>query len=235
MRLGTRVMSKDEIGRFSVDLIQISYWKRFGPTLSEVEETAFRCREQGVPYVIHPVFTPLSETRTGLKEENLKELTTLARMADLGIIVHDETLPDGRRLTGEPLAQYQRTLTLLSNICSCSIENANNTPDIDWFWGEMEGSITLDLGHFEASGIDSVEKVRSLPDEILQRVDYVHLHRKNGEHSGIVDHWPLTEDCREVQALRELLRRKKDFSVILEINEIGRIPESLAIVKKVCR
>ncbi len=235
MKLGTRVAGKNEVGRFPVDLIQISYWKRFGPTLPEIKETADLCREKGIPYVIHPVFTPLSETRSGLREKNLEELTSLARIADLGMILHDEALPDGGRLSGAHLAQYRQVLRLLSDICPCSIENANNTPDIDWFWNDMGGSITLDLGHFEASGINSVEKVNTLPEQILQRVDYVHLHRKNGEHGGIVDHWPLTEDCREVQALGALLQRKRDFSVILEINEVDRIPESLAIVEKICR
>jgi sugar phosphate isomerase/epimerase len=235
IKIGTRVAGPEEVGKVPVDLIQISYWKRFGPDLAGIEKAVARCREMQIPYVIHPVFTPLSEIRPDLRIKNRKELITLAQWADLGMILHDEILPDGGRLSGEHLREYRESVKLLSSYCPLSIENANNTWDIDWFWQEMGGSITLDLGHFEASGIDSVRKVRSLSEEVIARVDYVHMHHKNGERGGLVDHWPLTENCREVSALRELVQRKKDFSVILEINETDRLEESLAIIRKICR
>lgn len=231
MKIGYRISKSDDIGRYPADLVQISYWKIFGPNLDEIGEMASRCRKAGVRYVIHPVFTPLSEVRPDVREKNLKELFALARMADLGMIFHDETLPDKGRLSGEPLDQYRKTLAELSALCPCSIENANNTPDIDWFWGMIGGSVTLDMGHFESSGIDSVHKVQSLPDELLARVEYVHMHRKNGEHGGILDHWPLTAECRELRALETLLRRKKDISVILEVNEMDQVGQSLNLLR----
>lgn len=233
MKIGYRAPAKQELMRYPADLVQISYWKRFGPNLGEIREMAALCREHGLPYVIHPVFTPLSETRPGPREENLKELTWLAGLADLGLILHDETLADGSRLSGESLRLYREAVEELSVLCSFSIENANNVPDADWFWKEIGGSITLDLGHFESSGIDSVRKVRSLPEELLERVEYVHMHRKNGEHGGILDHWPLTPDCREVQALELLFTRKRDISVILEVNEMDQVGESLEILEKI--
>lgn len=235
MKVGYRVANRNDVGRFPADLVQVSYWKRFGPDLVHIKEIVSRCRELGIPYVLHPVFTPLSETLPELRDNNTKELSDFARMADLGMIVHDETLPDGNRLSGERLAQYQETLKHLLSLCPISIENANKTSDIDWFWNKMGGSITLDMGHFESSDIDSVHKVQSLPQDLLDRVDYVHMHRKNGEHGGILDHWPLTEDCPEVRALQELIRRKKEVSVILEINEIDQVGESLDILKRACR
>ena len=233
MKIGYRVAYKDEVGTHPADLVQISYWKRFGPTLEEVEETAARCRELKLPYVIHPVFTPLSETRPAHREKNLKELTRLARLTDLGLIVHDETMPGGERLTGERLLQYQETLTYLTTLCPVSLENATNTVDIDWFWRRIPGPITLDLGHFEASGVDSVQRMATLPESLLSRVNYVHMHRNNGKHGdgNITDHWPLTESCAEVGALRTLLRRKKDLLVILEVNELDQMGESLSILR----
>jgi len=231
VKIGYRVAAKEDINRYPADLVQISYWKRFGPSLEEIREMASACREISLSYVIHPVFTPLSETRPGLREENLMELTALAEMADLGLILHDETGRNGDRLSGRRLKQYRETLERLSSLCPLSIENANNTRDIDWFWREMGGSITLDMGHFESSGIDSVQKVRSLPKEFLNRLDYVHMHRKNGDHGGILDHWPLTRNCREVHALEALLQRKKGISVILEVNEMDQVGESLNILE----
>jgi hypothetical protein len=60
----------------------------------------------------------------------------------------------------------------------------------------------------------------------------VHLHRCNGLHwSGLKDHWSLIEDCRELRALKGLLERKDDIGVILEINDMENLGESLALVE----
>lgn len=233
MKIGYRATNREEITRYPADLLQISYWKRFGPTLEEVEAMASRCRELKIPYLLHPVFTPLSETDPDLRKKNLEELTRMAHMTDLGLILHDEKLPDGNRLSGARLEQYRKTLDQLAAICPLSIENATFTEDIDWFWKEMGGSITLDMGHFESCGIDSVDKTLSFPQEIIDRVEYVHMHRKNGEHGGILDHWPLTEDCPEVKALKKLVQRKKNISVILEVNEMDQVGKSIAILDRI--
>ena len=82
MKIGYRVAELHDVGKYTADLVQISYWKRFGPDLNQVRKIAYRCRELSIPYVIHPVFTPLSEIRKDLREKNLDELTMLADLAD---------------------------------------------------------------------------------------------------------------------------------------------------------
>jgi len=65
---------------------------------------------------------------------------------------------------------------------------------------------------------------------LLSRVEYIHLHRNNGLRGGLTDHWPITRKCREVNALKELLKKKSDIKVILEINETEEIEENLRIL-----
>lgn len=72
---------------------------------------------------------------------------------------------------------------------------------------------------------------RVLHPEEVGRIEFVHMHRNNGLHGGITDHWPLRPDCREVRALRKLLARRSDVSVILELNEVEQIGESLDILR----
>ena len=231
MQIGYRVAAIQDIGRYPADLVQISYWGRFGPSLDQVRAMTEQCRGRGIPYVIHPVFTSLSETDPERGRANRRELLELASMADLGLIVHDEVGPDGGRLAGEGMARYLETLTALSERCPVSVENANRTADIDWFWEKVPASITLDLGHVESAGLDSVAKVGGLSAELLARLDYVHLHRNNGDHGGITDHWPLERGCRELMALAALARRRTAFAVILEINEMEEVGRSLDLVR----
>jgi hypothetical protein len=75
--------------------------------------------------------------------------------------------------------------------------------------------------------MNAVDFVRSLNRATIEKIHFVHMHRNNGLHGGITDHWPILPDCREYRALRELLRRKPHVSVLLEINEIEKIGESL--------
>ncbi len=232
MQLGYRISKKEEVGLYRADLVQISYWKRFGPDLNEIQETAARCRDGGIRFVIHPVFTMLSETQPAQREENLEELLMLAGMADLGLIVHDEVRPGGARLSEERLALYRETLAQLRAHCPVSIENASNTADIDWFWEQFDGAVTVDLGHFEATGIDSVSRMESLPRDLVDRINYVHIHRKNGDHGGIMDHWPLTEDCAELAALEVLVTRKPQLAAILEVNEMEEVGGNLQMLAK---
>jgi sugar phosphate isomerase/epimerase len=112
-----------------------------------------------------------------------------------------------------------------------SFENATHVADVRWFWDNYAESITFDIGHAEVAGLDSIAFVRSLDDETVGKIEYVHVHRNNGLHGGITDHWPLTPGCREVEALRELLRRKSGIGVILELNETEQIGESLRILR----
>jgi hypothetical protein len=84
----------------------------------------------------------------------------------------------------------------------------------------------------ESAGLDSVEFVRSLDHGIIDKLQFVHMHRNNGLRGGITDHWPLIPDCMELRALRELLNLKSDISVILEINELEIIGESLKLLRE---
>lgn len=176
-------------------------------------------------YVLHPVKYSL------LQDDMMKDIMTMAGSADLALILHDERGPDGERLGGEYEIRFRDALEELRSISPVSIENATDTGDIHWFWDNFADSITLDIGHVEVSGIDSVDFVTSLDEENINKIQFVHMHRNNGMHGGITDHWPLNRDCREIRALEELLRIKPDVSVILEINEIEEINKSLDILK----
>ena len=114
-----------------------------------------------------------------------------------------------------------------------SFENATDTQDVLWFWDHYADSVTLDIGHIEVAGFDSIEFVESLDRTIIDKIQYVHMHRNNGWRNGLTDHWYLTHECREVQALRELLREKSDVGILLEINETEMIADSLHILRNI--
>ena len=80
------------------------------------------------------------------------------------------------------------------------------------------GSITIDIGHLETAGVDSISFVRDLPEQFLERTAFVHMHHKGAERWGVADHWPLEPGCREIEALKILLARKRDLRVILELD-----------------
>ena len=96
----------------------------------------------------------------------MDDLRTMARHADLALIVHDESTRGGKRLTDEAAEAYREALLELSKLCRVSIENATNS-DIKWFWREYAASITLDIGHLEVAGIDSIEFVKNLESDFL--------------------------------------------------------------------
>ena len=150
------------------------------------------------------------------------DLRVMAQKADLALIVHDESMGQGKRLAGEAADAYRQSLLEASRLCVVSIENAGANKDIKWFWREYAKSITLDIGHLEVAGIDSFKFVRTLEPDLLQKIEFVPLHRVNGIRGGIRDHWGLTEDCREFKALRELLSRKKGCGLYLGIIESER-------------
>ncbi|HMK50512.1 MAG TPA: hypothetical protein VK435_10705 [Thermodesulfovibrionales bacterium] len=155
----------------------------------------------------------------------------MAEWTDLALILHDEKTPDYRRITGEHEPTFRMLLRELQSLAPVSFENAVDTKDVLWFWKKYADSITLDIGHVELAGMDSVEFVRSLDAEIIDKIQYVHLHRNNGWRNGLTDHWYITADCREVEALKELLRRKKDIAVILEVIEKEMIQDNLNLLK----
>ncbi|MDI6889741.1 MAG: hypothetical protein QMC83_02210 [Thermodesulfovibrionales bacterium] len=94
-------------------------------------------------------------------------------------------------------------------------------------------SVTLDIGHVEAAGIDSVRFVKELKADIIDKLSFVHIHRYNGPHNGgLRDHWGLLEGCRELRALGFLLEKKMDIGVILEINDMENLGESLKLLER---
>lgn len=226
MRIAYRVTTPEDVGRWEGDFAQLSVYRHWKGSLESSRECARLLREKGIRYVVHPV--SYSVIAGGDQEEALLEL---AEIADLGIILHDERSPGGGRLVGEHEERFLSVIEKLSERTAVSFENANDTGDAPWFWDRFATSVTLDIGHVEAAGFDSVKYVRDLPDSIVEKIDYVHIHHNNGLRGGLTDHWPLVEGCREIKALEALLKRRNGFDLILEINEVDEINESIRILR----
>ena len=224
MIIGSRILYPEEVGLWDAEFLQISVYRGMKDNLNLMRDCAQRCKEVGIRYVVHPVeYSPL-------REEVFKDIREMAEWSDLALILHDVKTPDGERLNGEYDIRFRSALEELVSITNVSFENATDTGDVRWFWSTYADSITLDIGHVESSGLDSVDFVRSLDDDSIKKIQFVHMHRNNGLHGGITDHWPLTPDCREIRAFKELIRKKPDVSVILEINETDMIGASLRLL-----
>lgn len=233
MIYGYRVVGEKEVGIYPAGLIQISVYRGFRKGIDHMLKAASACCSLNLRYVIHPVGYFLSETRNDHRVKTMEVMRKIARNVDLALIIHDETTPWGTRLEGIYEQAYRKALSELSEICPVSIENANNTHDIEWFWRRFATSVTLDIGHVETTGIDSVRFVRELETDIIDKLSFVHLHRYNGPHDdGLRDHWGLLEGCRELRALEYLLERKRDIGVILEITDMENLGESLKLLER---
>lgn len=236
MPLGYSVLSSDTIDEtLSRSTVQISVFKEWGGTIEQASRLAEYCRAIGLRYVMHPVGFYLSETRESERIKTLDFLRRLASITDTALIVHDEGTPWGTRLEGIFERAYVRAIEELSGACPVSIENAHNTPDIKWFWNHYaKKSVTLDIGHVEAAGMDSIEFVNSLDDNIINKIDFVHIHKCNGQRKdGSNDHWGLDPVCRELQSLRQLLKKKKDAVIICEVVEKNDIKSTLKLIEAV--
>lgn len=229
MQLGYRIIRPEDVGTQPLDFVQISLWRAANWGVAEGEqavreaiEIADACRERGIRSVFHPLDYPL--TGEG-GSRTLAVLRRLAAAADLGIIIHDEGSAGGKRLTDNESDQYARNVKEISGLCCVSIENSYNSGDITWFWdrfvapASVNTSITLDIGHLELAGLDSVRFVRNMPQHLVERTQFVHMHHHDSrEPHEVKDHRPLVAGCREIEALRELLERKHDVWVILELD-----------------
>jgi|Deesub1362A_J573_1020465.scaffolds.fasta_scaffold00013_166 hypothetical protein len=224
MLIGSRVLSPEEVGLWDAELLQISVYSWQKASLNLVKNCALMCKEAGIPYVVHPVGFSV------LEERMFKTLKVMAEWADLALILHDERSPDGGRLKGKYEVRFRKAVEELNSVTTVSFENATNTRDVQWFWSNYADSITLDIGHVEASGLDSVAFVKSLDARIVGKIQYVHMHRNGSLRGGLTDHWYLTSGCRELRALRELIKVKPNVSVILEINETEMIDDSLKLL-----
>jgi len=225
MIAGTRVLYPEEVGMWDAEILQISLYRGMKDNMEFMRKCADACTTAGLDYVIHPVHYSL------LEEDTFTDLLEMAELADLALIIHDERMPDGSRLDGPSRKLFGDALEQLRVSATVSIENAVHTGDAQWFWDSFADSITLDIGHVESFGLNSKQYVQSLSREVIEKIQFVHIHRNNGLHGGITDHWPLTPECREVSALRALLKTKPDVSVILEINEVEEIGKSLDILR----
>lgn len=224
MRVGTRVVYPEEVGRWEADLVQISVYRGHRGNLHRMRQCAAECRKRGLSFVVHPV-------GYSLLEEEPEDLREMAQCADLALILHDERNVRGGRLEGPEEARFLEALGRLRALARISFENATSTEDVVWFWDRFADSITLDIGHVESAGLNSVEFVKELPEDIVHRIEFVHMHRNADLRGGITDHWPPTPYCREVLALRHLLRRKRNVSVLLEVNEMEMIGQSLKLIR----
>ncbi|MCG6551249.1 MAG: hypothetical protein L7F77_02885, partial [Candidatus Magnetominusculus sp. LBB02] len=52
---------------------------------------------------------------------------------------------------------------------------------------------------------------------------------------GSNDHWGLDTDCREYRALRQLLKKKKDAAIIVEVIEQEQIKSTLRLIDTLMR
>jgi hypothetical protein len=233
MFYGYRVVTEEEVGLYPARLIQISHYRGSNNGIDQMIRAVEACRSQKIRFVIHPLGYFLSETRDDHRSKTIEVMRTIAAHVDLALIIHDETTPWGARLEDVYERAFRDSLEELSSLCKVSIENAGNTLDITWFWHAFASSVTLDIGHLEAAGIDSIRFINELSAEIIAIIDFVHLHRYNGLHmSGVKDHWSLVGGCRELVALKVLLERKNDIGVILEINDMENLGESMALLEE---
>ena len=232
MIYGYRVVREDEVGLYPAGLIQISYYRGLSNGIDQMIKTVDACRSQKIRFVIHPLGYTLSDPRAAYRSETMEIMRAIAAYVDLALIIHDETTPSGARLEDMHERAFRDSLDELSSLCNVSIENAGNTRDVTWFWHVFASSVTIDIGHLEAAGIDSIKFINELGIDIIDKINYVHLHRYNGlNRSELRDHWSLVEGCRELRALKVLLERKDDIGVILEINDMENLGESMALIE----
>jgi sugar phosphate isomerase/epimerase len=229
MELGYRIIRPDDVGKYPLPFAQISLWctAKWDVAVGEEAvqqaiEIAAACKARGVRSVFHPLEYPLTNEQGS---QALAVLRRLSPAADLGIIIHDEGGADGRRLSVAGAEQYERGMREMSALCPVSIENSYNSGDITWFWERLvipapeSVSITLDIGHLELAGLDSVAFVRTLPQRLVERITFVHMHHHDSsEPRAVKDHKPLVPGCREIEALKILLARKNDVRVVLELD-----------------
>ncbi len=229
MELGYRIIRPDDVGKYPLKFAQISLWRAANWDVAEGEEAvqqaiaiAQACKARGIRTVFHPLEYPLTNAAG---PQTLGVMRRLAAASDLGIIVHDEGNAGGRRLTAVEAGAYEKNVMEISGLCHLSIENSYNSRDSTWFWERFvvpsprDVSITLDIGHLELAGLDSVAFVRAMPQRLAERIQFVHMHHHDaGEPRAVKDHKPLVPGCREIEALKILLKRKSNIRVILELD-----------------
>lgn len=228
MELGYRIIRPQDVGSQPLLFAQISLWRAAAWGVADGEravmeaiEIASACTARGIRTVFHPLEYPLTGEYAA---QTLGVMRRLAEASDLGIIIHDEGGVNGKGLSAAEESEFERNLAVISSLCPVSIENAFNSGDITLFWerfvvpAPQNVSITLDIGHLESADIDAITFIRDLPERLASRVNFAHMHHKAEERYGIKDHWPLVAGCREIAALKELLKRRPGVRVVLELD-----------------
>jgi sugar phosphate isomerase/epimerase len=243
MQTGYRIIRPADAGTQSAPFAQISLWKSANWGVSDGErgvneaiEIARDCRTRGIRTVYHPLEYPMTGEHAS---HTLDVMRRLAAASDLGIIIHDEGGENKGKLAGAGAMQYGENVRAVSRLCPVSIENSFSSRDILWFWEQFvlpmpeAVSLTIDIGHLEGAGIDSIGFVRELREPFIERLQFVHMHHHDEEAHGVKDHRPLVPGCRELQALGILLKRKKDLWVIVELDAAEQgMKESLELLEQ---
>lgn len=243
MEIGYRIIRPSDVGTQTVKFAQISLWRRADWGVSDGErgvreaiETARECKSRGIRTVYHPLEYPLTGEIAAHTVDVLKKL---AAASDLGIIIHDEGGENRNRLAGGEAVQYGVNVRAIVRVCPVSIENSYNSRDIIWFWQRFvvpmpdTVSITLDIGHFEGAGIDSIGFIEALDQTLVKRIQFVHIHHHDPYAQGVKDHRALVPGCREIEALKVLIKRKSDVRVIVELDAAEEgMKESIELLKQ---
>lgn len=234
MKIGFRIANSDYFEKFDLDIVQISAWHQGESDIERIRDLAERVKKNKKKFLIHPFGLYLSETRSEQRKYYLKMLKAYAQMSDSGLILHDETVPFSGPLHGVWSDAYKDGLEEIQKICPVSIENANDSGRVIPFWKTYARSIVFDIGHFEVAGVDCYEIINHLDENLINKLDYIHLHRK-GEvrpDMGICDHWPLKRQCPEIGILKKLLEIRPDVTVILEVDGESNIKNSLDVLSE---
>ena len=243
MQIGYRIIRPSDVATQSVHFAQISLWRSADWGVSdgdrgvqEAIETAGKCKALGIRTVYHPLEYPLAGE---LAPQSVEVMRRLASASDLGLIIHDEGGEGRSRLAGDEAVQYGVNVRTLSRLCPVSIENSFSSRDIIWFWERFvvpmpdTVSITIDIGHLEGAGMDSLFFVQRLEDCLVRRIQFVHIHHHDPLAHGVKDHRPLVPGCREIETLKVLLQRKKDLQVIVELDAAEEgMRESIELLKE---
>lgn len=230
---GFRISDDSYFREFDLPFVQISVWHRGEEDVDRIRDLARRVKESGKRYLIHPFGLYLSETRPEERKYYLSMLKEYARMADMGMILHDETVPGVGPLRAPWSDAYREALAELEEICPISLENGSDCPNVTTFWRQFARSLVFDIGHFRVAGMDCSKILREMGPELMERLDYVHLHRKGETRPGmsICDHWPLEPSCPELNILREILKLRPEAKVILEVDGREDLMKSLRVLR----
>ena len=112
MEFGYRIFDSLLIKQIDLSLIQISVFRTSEADIQLVKMLIEYIKSAGKRYVIHPMDVHLSDIHPQIRQQNLEMVKKFAQMADfdLGLIIHDEIMPDGQPLKEEWQKGYRMGL-----------------------------------------------------------------------------------------------------------------------------